>query len=299
MPRTTANGIEIEYEDHGDPADPAMLLIMGFASQLTVWPPELIRALVGHGFRVIVFDNRDIGLSHKFEGVKAPGVIKLLLLTRLGITPRVPYTLGDMADDAAGLLDALGIPAAHIVGASMGGMIAQHFAVRYPQRTLSLTSVMSTTGNPRLPQAKPDAFRALIRRPTGGDEATLVAHGMNVARTIGSPAYPADEDRLRERVTANLRRNFYPQGVGRQLAAIAADGDRRSILKGVSAPTLVMHGIDDPLVPVEGGRDTAAAIPDARIVEIPGMGHNLPLELIDTVASAIVDHARQAAAAGS
>lgn len=294
MPDVTANGITIHYEDHGDPAHPAMLLIMGFGAQLTLWPIELVEALVARGFRVIRYDNRDIGLSHKFHGVKAPGVVKLTLLGKLGIRPRVPYTLADMADDGAGLLDALGIEAAHIVGASMGGMIAQHVAARHPQRTRSLTSIFSTTGNPGLPPARREALEVLIKRPRSTEEAVLVEHGMLLARTIGSPGFPAPEDRLRTNVTANVRRSFYPEGPTRHLAAIVADGDRRAILARVTAPALVLHGEDDPLVPVEGGRDTAASIPGARLKTIPGWGHDLPLELVDEIAGDIAGHAEAA-----
>ena len=294
MPSVTANGITIHYEDHGDPANPAMLLIMGFGAQLTLWPIELVEGLVARGFRVIRYDNRDIGLSHKFDGVKAPGPVKLTLLARLGIRPRVPYTLANMADDGAGLLDALGIAGAHIVGASMGGMIAQHFAARHTQRTLSLTSIFSTTGNPKLPPARREAMEVLIRRPASMEEDALVEHGMLLARTIGSPGYPADPQRLRANVTANVRRSVYPEGPTRHLAAIVADGDRRAMLARIAAPTLVLHGEDDPLVRVEGGRDTAAAIPGARLSTIPGWGHDLPLELVGRLADEIAGHARSA-----
>lgn len=294
MPDVTANGITLHYEDHGDPAHPAMLLIMGFGAQLTLWPMELVEALVARGFRVIRYDNRDIGLSHKFHGVKAPGLVKLTLLGKLGIRPRVPYTLADMADDGAGLLDALGIEAAHIVGASMGGMIAQHFAVRHPRRTRSLTSIFSTTGNPKLPPARREAMDVLIKRPRSTEEAVLVEHGMLLARTIGSPGFPAAEDRLRANVTTSVRRSVYPEGPTRHLAAIVADGDRRKLLARIAVPTLVLHGEDDPLIPVEGGRDTAAAIPGARLKTIPGWGHDLPIELMDAIADDIAGHARAA-----
>lgn len=293
MPKTTANGIEIHYEEQGDPAAPAMLLIMGFGAQLTLWPDELVEALAAQGFRVIRYDNRDVGLSQKFDGVKAPGLFKMTLLSKIGFTPKVPYTLADMADDGVGLLDALGIERAHIVGASMGGMIAQHVAARHPDRCLSLTTVFSTTGNPKLPPARPEAMKALITRPDSTEEGVLVEHGMMLARTIGSPGYPAPEDRLRERTLASVRRSFYPEGPTRHLSAIVADGDRRAMLRDIAVPTLVLHGEDDPLVPCEGGRDTAASIPGARLKTIPGWGHDLPLELVDELAGAIGEHARQ------
>ncbi len=295
MARASANGLELEYEDHGDVDAPAILLVMGLGAQLTLWPIELVEALVARGFRVIRYDNRDIGLSHKFEGVKAPGMARLVLLTRLGLRPRVPYSLADMADDAAGLLGALGIARAHVVGASMGGMIAQHIACRHPERVASLTSIMSTTGNRKLPPAKKEALRVLTTPPPSLDHDVLVEHGIKVARAIGSPGYQAPEERLRERVSANVRRSVYPQGLQRQLAAVIADGDRRALLACIKAPTLVIHGEDDPLVPVEGGRDTAAHIPGARLKTIPGWGHDLPLELVDEIADEIAGHAKAAA----
>ena len=292
MPKAQANGIELHYEDHGDAAHPAMLLIMGFGAQLTLWPDELVEELVGHGFRVIRYDNRDIGLSHKFDGVKAPGIVKMTLMSKIGLTPQVPYTLADMAADGVGLLDALGIEKAHIVGASMGGMIAQHVAAKYPERCLSFTQVFSTTGNPKLPAAKKEALQALITRPKSDAEEALVEHGIMLARTIGSPAYPSPEDRLRERALNSVRRSFYPQGPTRHLSAIVADGDRRAMLRDIRVPTLVLHGEDDPLVPCEGGRDTANCIPNAKLKTIPGWGHDLPLALVDELATEIAGHAK-------
>ncbi|WP_095012552.1 alpha/beta fold hydrolase [Tsuneonella mangrovi] len=294
MARIQANGIELEYEDYGNPDDPVILLVMGLGAQLTLWPIELVDALVERGFRVIRYDNRDIGLSQKMEGSKTPSMLKLILLYRLGFKPRVPYALSDMAADGVGLLDALGIEQAHIVGASMGGMISQLIAVEHPTRTASLVSIMSTTGNPKLPAATREAFKALTTRPSSMDEEVLVEHGIMVARAIGSPAYRAEESVVRDKVRANIRRSFYPSGFPRQMAAIIADGDRRQRLKSVSAPTLVIHGEDDPLVPVEGGIDTADAIPGARIATIPGMGHDLPVPLVEELAGLIADHAGSA-----
>lgn len=296
MPQVQANGIRIEYEDHGESSAPPMLLVMGLGAQLTLWPDELVEALVERGFRVIRYDNRDIGLSQKMEGAKAPGMVAHILMRRLGLKPRVPYTLADMASDGVGLLDALGIDKAHVVGASMGGMIAQHIAFSHPGRVLSLTSIMSTTGNPRLPAAQKQAIDVLTKRPASADEAVLIEHGMKIARTIGSPAYPEDETRRRALVTKGIRRSFYPAGMPRQLAAIIADGCRRARLADVKAPTLVIHGDSDPLVPVDGGKDTAEHIPGAKLEIIPGMGHDLPLALVDQIADAIAAHTRAAAA---
>lgn len=294
MAQITANDITIEYEDYGDPGDPAILLVMGLGAQLTLWPIELVDALVEHGFRVIRYDNRDIGLSQKMDGEKAPGIFKLVLMNRLGLKPRVPYTLSDMAADGVGLLDALNIDNAHIVGASMGGMIAQLIAAEHPTRTASLTSIMSTTGNRKLPAAQKEAIKVLTTRPPSADEDVLVAHGIRVARTIGSPDYPPSEERLLSRVREGVRRSYYPDGLPRQLAAILADGDRRKRLAAISAPTLVIHGEADPLVPLAGGLDTAENIAGAQISTFPGMGHDLPLALVEPIADLIAEHARKA-----
>lgn len=295
MTQIKANGITLEYEDYGDESAPPILLIMGLGAQLTLWPMELVEALTGRGFRVIRYDNRDIGLSEKFDSAGVPSIPLTVLKARFGFRPRVPYTLSDMAADAVGLLDALDIPQAHIVGASMGGMIAQLVAVEHAERTASLTSIMSTTGYRRLPQAEKEALAALTARPKNMEMASILAHGKRLSRAIGSPAYPAAEDRLEQNIRANFERSFHPQGLPRQLAAILADGDRRKRLARVKAPTLVLHGEADPLVKLEAGRDTAAHIPGAELKIIPGMGHDLPIELVDEIADAIAAHAQKAA----
>lgn len=292
MPQITANGIAIEYETHGDPANPPLLLIMGLGAQLTLWPIELVEALVERGFYVIRHDNRDIGLSEKFGHGGVPNFRRVALMRLFGLRAKLPYRLTDMADDAASLLAALGIDQAHIVGGSMGGMIAQLLAIHHPQRVRTLTSIFSTTGNPRLPRPRPEAMNALLdRAPANATLEQVIPIGIRVARAIGSPAYPTPEERLRERIARDYARSFYPEGPARQIAAIMDDGDRRKRLRRVTAPTLVIHGTDDPLVPVEGGRDTAKAIPGAKLHEIPGMGHDLPLELVDEIAGTIAAHA--------
>lgn len=290
MPRVSANGIEIEYEDYGDPAAPPILLIMGLGGQLTLWPIEFVQALVDKGHRVIRYDNRDIGLSTRFDGSPVPKLKWLVLKTIMGIKAKTAYSLSDMAKDAVGLLDALGIERAHIVGASMGGMIAQRVAGEHPHRVLSLTSIMSSSGNRRLPRSKPEAVKALTARPQTDDRETLIAFSIQAAHVIGSPGYPADPVRLEERVRSDYARAFYPQGSVRQLSAIITDGDRRPLLQTITAPTLVIHGEADPLVPVEAGRDTAANIPGAQLLTIPGMGHNLPLALVAPITDAIGAH---------
>jgi pimeloyl-ACP methyl ester carboxylesterase len=295
MPQTTHNGITLEYETHGDKADPALLLIMGLGAQLTLWPIELVEALVARGFYVIRHDNRDIGLSTKFVEAGVPDMQSVITSLMGGKKPDLPYTLSDMAADAVAVLDAVGVDKAHIVGASMGGMIAQLVAVEHPDRVLTLTSIMSTTGNPMLPPARPEAMAALTAPISPqASVADALERGLMVSRAIGSPAYPAKEERLRANIERDFTRSFHPTGAARHMAAIIADGDRRPRLANVKAPTLVIHGADDPLVPVEGGRDTAASIPGARLKEIPGMGHDLPVELVDEIADAIAEHAGRA-----
>jgi len=293
---TTPNtGIEIFYEEHGDPDAEALLLVMGLGAQMTLWPDELVAALAAEGFRVIRYDNRDIGLSQKFEGHRAPSLPIQVLRKKIGFPAKVPYSLKDMADDGIGLLSALGIERAHVVGASMGGMIVQLMAIHHPERLMSMTSIMSTTGNGKLPQAEAKAIGALTAPLKGMDEDTLVAHGLNIIRNIGSPdsaEFPFDEAHQRERVLANMRRSVYPAGLPRQLAAIIDDGDRTARLGAVRTPTLVLHGEADPLVKLPGGEATAAAIPGARLVTIPGWGHDLPLKLVPRLAGEIADHAR-------
>lgn len=293
MPQTTANGVTLEYETYGDKANPALLLIMGLGAQLTLWPIELVEALVARGYYVIRHDNRDIGLSTKFTDAGVPDIGGVVMALMSGKTPEIPYTLSDMAGDAMAVLDAEGIAQAHIVGASMGGMIAQVLAIEHPDRVLSLTSIMSTTGNPALPPARPEAMAALTS-PIAPDAnlETFQARGAMVSKAIGSPGYPADPERLAANLARDFARSFHPTGAARQMAAIVADGDRRARLANVKAPTLVIHGADDPLVPVTGGEDTAAAIPGAELLVIPGMGHDLPLALVDRIADGIAGVAK-------
>ncbi|MDF2603344.1 alpha/beta fold hydrolase [Sphingomonas sp.] len=290
--KARANGIELEYESFGNPADPTILLIMGLGAQLTLWPLPFVEALVERGFHVVRYDNRDVGLSTKLDHARPPRIGMLVLQRLLRLRPRVPYTIGDMAADAVGLLDALGIEKAHIVGASMGGMIAQIFAAIYPDRTVSLTSIMSTTGNPRLSRASREAMDVLVNRPKTDDLEALVAHGIRASQVLAGPAFPVAPDVLEARVRETIQRSNYPDGFARQLAAIVADGDRRQRLKAIKAPAVVIHGSDDSLVPIDGGRDTAASIPGARLVEVRGMGHNVPVEVIPEIVDAIESVAR-------
>jgi pimeloyl-ACP methyl ester carboxylesterase len=286
-----ANGIEIAYETVGEPDDPALLLIMGLGTQLLYWREEFCRMLAERGFHVIRFDNRDVGLSTKMEHAPAPDVGAALR----GDTGTASYTLDDMADDTAGLLDALGISEAHVVGRSMGGMIAQTLAIRHRDRVRSLVSIMSTTGAPGVGQPRPEVVGpVLLARPPSEREEYL-EDVVGKWRLIASPGYPADESELRELVAAAYDRSYYPIGTGRQFLAIVASGDRTEALRGLDVPTLVIHGADDPLVDASGGRATAEAIPGAELMLVPGMGHDLPRELWPRLVDAICDHALNAA----
>lgn len=292
MPKIQANGIEIEHETFGSPSDPAILLIMGLGMQLIAWPEPFCSDLASRGFHVIRYDNRDTGFSTKFDGRKAPSMLSMLVRSALRLPIRVPYTLKDMADDAVGLLDAMGIEEAHIVGASMGGMIAQNLAAAYPERVRTLTSIMSTSGHRSLPGADPLVTRHILRaRPTNANREAVIAHNMRTIEMIGSPAYPVDEDTRRELASMSFDRVYYPQGFTRHVAAIIQDGDRRDRLRAIEAPTLVIHGREDRLVPLAGGIDTAEYVPDARLEIIDGMGHNFPPALWPTIIDMIVDHA--------
>lgn len=286
MPTAPANGIEICYDTFGQPVNPALLLVMGLGGQMTAWEPDFCEALANAGFHVIRFDNRDTGLSTKMESAPPPDIGKAMT----GDMSSASYTLWDMADDAVGLLDHLQLERAHIVGASMGGMIVQAIAIRHPHRVISMTSIMSTTGNPNVGQATPAAMTALMAPPaTSRDEA--IERGKQSARIVGSPGYPAGDEVVAARIARDFDRCFYPIGVARQMLAVMATGDRSEALNTVTAPTLVIHGEDDPLVTLSGGQATAAAIPGARLVTFPGMGHDLPASLRAKFVEVIAGHA--------
>lgn len=291
MAQITANGITIEYDTFGDSSARPLLLVMGLGAQMTRWQPAFCEMLVEAGHYVIRFDNRDIGLSEKFDAAGVPDMAQLLLQAQAGEPVQAPYSLDDMADDAAGLLDALDIDAAHICGASMGGMIVQTMALRHAPRVRSMVSIMSSTGNPDLPKATPEASAALVS-PAGTTLEEVVDRAVSVSRVIGSPAYPAADEEIRQRARADYERSFYPVGVARQMAAIAASGNRRPELGSVTAPTLVIHGKDDPLVPLAGGIDTHEAIPGARLEVFEGMGHDLPQPLWPDIVELISGHTR-------
>jgi len=284
------NDIEIEYETFGREGDPAILLIMGLGAQLTHWPEPLCEKLAAGGFHVIRYDNRDVGLSSKLDHAGAPDMAAVFAGT---YTPA--YTLDEMAADAAGLLDALHIDKAHIVGASMGGMIAQLVAANHPERVLSLTSIMSTTGNPAVPPATPEAMAVLTTRmPPDSPMQAMVDNAVRTSGVIGSPGHNYDTPEERARLQRGIERSLYPVGFARQMAAIVSNGDRREKLKRVTAPTTVIHGEVDPLVHLEGGKDTAASIIGAELIIVPGMGHDLPPFVLDQVTAAILATAARA-----
>jgi pimeloyl-ACP methyl ester carboxylesterase len=300
MPALDVNGMTLAYDTRGDPSQPAVLLIMGLGMQMTAWPESFCDMLANCGFHVIRFDNRDSGLSSKLDQHGTPNVPLAWLKYQLRLPLRSAYTLDDMAGDAVGLLDSLGISAAHIVGASMGGMIAQIIAARYPQRTLTLTSIMSTSGRRSLPGPTSKARRALFSRPRNPrDPESVIRHLVQVFRVIGSPGYPTPEAELRAGIAASLQRANCPRGTARQLVAVAASGSRERLLKTVRVPSQVIHGTADPLVPLASGRDTARLIPGAVLHEIPGMGHDLPAALHGKLVDLIHRHAAQPAHAVS
>lgn len=289
MPNVTANGIQIEYDTFGDGSSPALLLVMGAGGQMILWDAEFCEALAKRGHFVIRFDNRDVGLSTKFEEAGIPDMMAAMR----GEPVRPPYSLEDMADDAVGLLDALRIEKAHICGASMGGMIAQVISYRHPERVLSLTSIMSSTGNPELPQIKPDVLAAVFQ-PVPEEREACIEHMVNMWRTLWSPGFPFDEKRLQKMMAESYDRSYYPQGMVRHSAAVFAHGYRKSSIASIKAPTLVIHGDRDPLMSVEGGKETAQLIPGAKLLIIEGMGHDMPKGAWPKIIDAISNHTMQA-----
>jgi proline iminopeptidase len=300
MPQVAANGLTLDYGIFGDPAAPPLLLIMGLGMPGLLWPDAFVEHLVAAGLRVIRYDNRDSGLSTRLSGTRIPNLQLAIARALLRLPVHAPYTLDDMAEDAAGLMSALGIDSAHVVGASMGGMIAQVLAARTPHRVRSLTSIMSSTGNPRPRVAfgTRKAIHAVLNRPRSTDDAVaLTEHWVHVFGAIGSPGYPSDPGVLREHLERVARRGYTPAGTARQLLAILASGDRRPLLASIRAPTLVIHGRDDPLVPLAAGVDTARNIRGAKLEVIDGMGHDFAPALQPRLAALIVQHVRAAESA--
>jgi pimeloyl-ACP methyl ester carboxylesterase len=288
MAKIRANGIEIEYADTGPRDGIPLLFINGFGSQMTSWPEEFRHGLEAAGIRVIRFDNRDVGLTQKWDGIKvdARAVVQAM---REGRKPDVPYVLSDMATDAAALLTELGIRNAHISGASMGGMIAQLVALEHPEKARSLISIFSTTSDPSLPPSSPEAMASLTTPAPSNDRATVIAHSLKGRRTYASTAWPFDEAVLGELIGRNYDRMFYPEGTTRQYAAIMASAPRTERLKSLTLPALVLHGSADMLLRVEAGRHTAKCIPGSEYHEIEGWGHDMPLPVIPKVIGFITD----------
>ncbi len=289
MQTTRVGEIDLAHESFGSPGDTPLLLVMGLATQMIGWPDEFCRMLAERGLHVVRFDNRDVGLSTHLHDAGAPDVLAVMGGDRSGVA----YTLADMADDTAGLLDALGLDSAHVVGASMGGMIGQSLALRHPQRVRSLTSIMSTTGDPAV-GAPAQAALGVLLSPPATDRQGAVQRAVDTYRVIGSPGFEFDESGLRERAGLSFDRAHDPAGAARQLAAILASPDRTADLPRVAVPTLVVHGAQDALIDVSGGRATAAAIPGAELLVVDGMGHDLPRavwpQLVDRI-TALVDRA--------
>ena len=294
-----ANGISIEVETSGPAADasgnpkPVVLLIMGLGMQLIAWPAPLVQGLVDAGFQVVRFDNRDAGLSQRFDALGTPNLLWAGLKHQLGLQVKPPYTVNDMAADALGVLDALAIPKAHVVGVSMGGMIAQRLALMAPQRVLSLVSVMSGSGARGLPAPRPAVTRAMLSRPSNSGLHAAIEHTFKLLKAIGSPGFVMDDGVLRARVTAAAERGFNPPGVVRQMVATVSDSSRAAALAGITVPTLVVHGKADPLVPFACGHDTARRIPGARLVGIEGMGHDLPPGVVERLLPLLIEHFRE------
>ena len=295
MPQIIANGLALEYEEAGPREGEPLLLIAGLGTQLTRWSPGFVAALAAEGFRVIRFDNRDIGLSQKVDDLGLPDMAAIFGALAAGQPPATPYTLGDMAADVVGLMDALKIERAHLAGTSMGGMIAQTVAAERPERVLSLTSIMSTTGNPELPKPLPAAAAVLAAPPpVNPDFEAMVERGMASLRAFSSPGFPFDEALQRENLKRDMLRGFHPPGLQRQSAAVMTAGDRRAALRTITAPTAVVHGVDDPLVPVACGEDTHANIAGSDLTLIDGMGHEIHAAVQDRVVAAIAAAAARA-----
>ena len=292
-----ANGLNIEVEDYGDKSDPAILLIMGYTAQLIYWPMDLVNGLVESGFRVIRFDNRDVGLSEKIDGSKAPHPIRQMLGKRFFPKRKLaPYNLSDMASDAIGVLDALNVEKAHIVGASMGGMIGQLVAANHPDRTISFTPIMSSTNGPDLPGANPEVRKVLMQtaRTKVKTQEEALELGLAFSSLIASDEGRSRIEERKEMMKLAQERSFYPPGPKRQMAAIIDTGNLRPVARRISAPTMVIHGAQDPLIPAECGKDIAANINDARFELIDGMGHDLPVSKLPMIVDLIADHCRAA-----
>ncbi|HIG39121.1 MAG: alpha/beta hydrolase [bacterium] len=286
MSQTIANGITIEYEQFGSPGNETLILVRGLGTQMIDWHSSLLQGLVTGGLHVVIFDNRDVGLSQKFTESGQPNMSNV----RKGIEA-LAYDLTDMADDVIGLMDALDITRAHVLGISMGGMIVQLVAARYPDRLLSMMSVMSSSGKPGLPPPAPAAQRSLMATPdpaAGVDG--IIASTAEGLLIVGGPQYPESLEERTAIARHRYERNYNPEGVARQMAAVVRNGDRTALLKTIVIPTTVVHGEDDPLIPVACGEDTASSIPGSVMIVVPGMGHAIPKSLVPEFIDIVQDH---------
>jgi len=291
MPTVVANGIRLAYETGGAAGAPPILLVMGLGMPLVFWPDAFVDGLVKAGFRVVRFDNRDCGLSARIEEKTHVPVPVAMARSLMGRDVGAPYTLADMAGDVAGLLDALAIERAHVVGTSLGGMVAQVLAARRPDRVATLTSILSSSGNPFVAMARPRALGAILHRPDDPDDpASVTDHLVHVMEVIGSHGFPVDPKALRELCQRVANRGYDTHGTARQMLAMLASGDRRAELEKIAVPTLVIHGTEDPLIPKAAGREVARHIPGAKLLEFEGMGHDLPSALIPKIVAAIAEH---------
>lgn len=290
MPTMKVNNVDIAYQLHGDDSHPTVVLIQGLATPLTGWPIAMVNEFVRQGFQVLLLDNRDIGKSELLNQLSIPNVASVLLKLKFGLTPKVPYQLSDMAADVAALIDALDLKKVHVVGTSMGGMIAQLLTINHPDKVHTLTSIMSNTSNKNLPKASPEVNKQLMSKPESSSFSDRVKLQMATLKLIGSPKYPAKQQDLERTATEILERGVTAKGVIRQMLAIMVSKNREKLLAKISTPTLVIHGDSDPLVHLEGGKATARAISCAKIKIFEGMGHDFPVQLQSAIVNEIVTH---------
>lgn len=294
MTQIKANGISIEYETRGDAGGTPIILVRGLGTQLAAWPEAYLQDFVSAGYYVIIFDNRDVGLTQKFGAVPSDNRAQVIEAVKDGRQPTLAYTIEDMAADPIGLMDALGIDKAHIAGMSMGGMIIQVAAATYPDRLLSATSIMSGVGDPSLPQPGPEVMQALTETSPSDELEDLIAFSVKGSKVFTGKGRPTPDADIEARERKVIARCYYPEGVARQMLAIIASGDRSELCRGIDLPFLVVHGTDDPLVLPEAGKDTAAKVPGAKLHMVEGMGHDLPDSCREEIVGVIAEHMRGA-----
>jgi pimeloyl-ACP methyl ester carboxylesterase len=292
MTQIKANGIDIEYETRGEVSNTPLVLVRGLGTQLAAWPEDYLEDFVSAGYYVVIYDNRDVGLSQKFGDMPSDSRAEVIEALKDGRTPTLAYTIADTAADLIGLMDALGIDKAHIAGMSMGGMIIQVAAATYSDRLLSATSIMSGVGDPALPQPGPEVMQALTETSTSDDLEDLIAFSVKGSKVFTGKGRPTPDADIEARERKVISRCYYPEGVARQMLAIMASGDRSELCRGIEVPFLVVHGTDDPLVLPVAGKDTAAKVPGAKLHMVEGMGHDLPDSCREEIVGVIVGHMR-------